>query len=135
MLAFPGVFRGALDVRASDINDEMKVAAAYAIANLIDEKDLTPDYIIQLRLIRVLPRRLPLRWQTLRARAAWLASSLCNKRDLSFGQVPFLAPLVQSANSARQIFRNFTNIRRAFCTDFTNFAKRLFKSIFIVYNF
>ena len=46
VLAFPGVFRGALDVRASDINDEMKVAAAYAIANLIDEKDLTPDYII-----------------------------------------------------------------------------------------
>lgn len=46
VLAFPGVFRGTLDVRASDINDEMKVAAAYAIANLIDEKDLTPDYII-----------------------------------------------------------------------------------------
>ena len=33
-------------MRASDINDEMKVAAAYAIANLIDDKDLTPDYII-----------------------------------------------------------------------------------------
>ena len=46
VLAFPGVFRGALDVRASDINDEMKVAAAYAIANLIEEKDLTPEYII-----------------------------------------------------------------------------------------
>ncbi|HIS80760.1 MAG TPA: NAD-dependent malic enzyme [Candidatus Scatomonas merdavium] len=46
VLAFPGIFRGALDVRASDINDEMKVAAAYAIANLIDDKDLTPDYII-----------------------------------------------------------------------------------------
>lgn len=46
LLAFPGVFRGALDVRASDINDEMKVAAAYAIANLIDEKDLKADYII-----------------------------------------------------------------------------------------
>jgi malate dehydrogenase (oxaloacetate-decarboxylating) len=46
VLAFPGVFRGALDVRASDINDDMKVAAAYAIANLIDEKDLRPDYII-----------------------------------------------------------------------------------------
>ena len=46
VLAFPGIFRGALDVRAKDINDEMKVAAAYAIANLIDEKDLTPDYII-----------------------------------------------------------------------------------------
>ncbi|MEG2570090.1 MAG: malic enzyme-like NAD(P)-binding protein [Clostridia bacterium] len=46
VLAFPGVFRGALDVRASDINDEMKVAAAYAIANLIDESELTADYII-----------------------------------------------------------------------------------------
>lgn len=46
VLAFPGVFRGTLDVRASDINDDMKVAAAYAIANLIDEKDLRPDYII-----------------------------------------------------------------------------------------
>ena len=46
VLAFPGIFRGALDVRAKDINDEMKVAAAYAIANLIEEKDLTPDYII-----------------------------------------------------------------------------------------
>ena len=42
----PGIFRGALDVRAKDINDEMKVAAAYAIANLIDEKDLNADYII-----------------------------------------------------------------------------------------
>ena len=46
VLAFPGIFRGALDVRAKDINDEMKVAAAYAIAGLVDEKDLTPDYII-----------------------------------------------------------------------------------------
>ncbi len=46
VLAFPGIFRGALDVRASDINDEMKVAAAYAIANLITEDELNPDYII-----------------------------------------------------------------------------------------
>jgi len=46
VLAFPGVFRGALDVRASDINEEMKVAAAFAIANLIEEKDLRADYII-----------------------------------------------------------------------------------------
>ena len=46
VLAFPGIFRGALDVRAKDINDEMKVAAAYAIANLIDEKELNADYII-----------------------------------------------------------------------------------------
>ena len=46
VLAFPGILRGALDVRAKDINDEMKVAAAYAIADLIDEKDLNADYII-----------------------------------------------------------------------------------------
>jgi len=46
VLAFPGIFRGALDVRASDINDEMKIAAAKAIASLITEDELTPDYII-----------------------------------------------------------------------------------------
>ena len=46
LLAFPGIFRGALDCRASDINQEMQVAAAYAIANIIDEKDLSADYII-----------------------------------------------------------------------------------------
>ena len=46
VLAFPGIFRGALDVRAKDINDEMKVAAAYAIAGLVDDKDLSADYII-----------------------------------------------------------------------------------------
>jgi malate dehydrogenase (oxaloacetate-decarboxylating) len=46
VLAFPGIFRGALDVRASDINDAMKIAAAYAIAGLISESELTADYII-----------------------------------------------------------------------------------------
>ena len=46
VLAFPGIFRGALDVRASDINDEMKIAAAKAIAGVISEEELTPDYII-----------------------------------------------------------------------------------------
>ena len=46
VLAFPGIFRGTLDVRASDINDEMKVAAAYAIANLISDDELNADYII-----------------------------------------------------------------------------------------
>ena len=40
------IFRGALDVRASDINDEMKVAAAYAIADLIPDNEITADYII-----------------------------------------------------------------------------------------
>ena len=46
VLAFPGIFRGALDVRASDINDEMKVAAAYAIANLVSDEELNADYIL-----------------------------------------------------------------------------------------
>ncbi|MEG1473519.1 MAG: malic enzyme-like NAD(P)-binding protein [Christensenella sp.] len=46
VLAFPGIFRGALDVRASDINDEMKLAAARAIAGLIPEDELTPEYVI-----------------------------------------------------------------------------------------
>lgn len=46
VLAFPGVFRGAFDVRAKDINDEMKIAASEALANLISEEELSPDYII-----------------------------------------------------------------------------------------
>ncbi|MCE5342579.1 MAG: NAD-dependent malic enzyme, partial [Eubacteriales bacterium] len=46
VLAFPGIFRGALDVRASDINDDMKIAAAYAIANLVGENELCPEYVI-----------------------------------------------------------------------------------------
>jgi len=46
VLAFPGIFRGALDVRASDINDEMKVAAAHALAGLVSDEELSADYII-----------------------------------------------------------------------------------------
>ena len=46
VLAFPGIFRGAFDVRARDINEEMKVAAANALAGLISDEELTPDYII-----------------------------------------------------------------------------------------
>lgn len=46
VLAFPGIFRGALDVRARDINDEMKIAAAYALASIVDENKLNPEYII-----------------------------------------------------------------------------------------
>lgn len=46
VLAFPGIFRGALDVRASDINDEMKIAAAEAIASLISDEELEPGYIL-----------------------------------------------------------------------------------------
>lgn len=46
MLAFPGVFRGALDVRASDINDEMKLAAARALADLVGADELSKDKIL-----------------------------------------------------------------------------------------
>ncbi|NLJ80964.1 MAG: NAD-dependent malic enzyme [Firmicutes bacterium] len=46
VLAFPGIFRGALDVRASDINEEMKVAAALALAELVDQAELAEDKII-----------------------------------------------------------------------------------------
>ena len=46
VLAFPGIFRGAFDVRAKDINDEMKVAAAYAIANIITDEERNAEYII-----------------------------------------------------------------------------------------
>lgn len=46
VLAFPGIFRGVFDVRAREINDEMKLAAAYAIADLVTEQELREDYII-----------------------------------------------------------------------------------------
>lgn len=45
-LCFPGIFRGALDANATQINEEMKLAAAFALANLIEERDLREDYII-----------------------------------------------------------------------------------------
>lgn len=46
VLAFPGIFRGALDCRASEINEEMKVAASYAIASLVGDDELSPEYIL-----------------------------------------------------------------------------------------
>ncbi|MBP8640866.1 MAG: NADP-dependent malic enzyme [Oscillospiraceae bacterium] len=46
VMAFPGIFRGALDVRASEINDEMKIAAALALAGLVSEDELTADFIL-----------------------------------------------------------------------------------------
>lgn len=48
VLVFPGIFRGALDVRASDINEEMKIAAAKAIASIIPDNELSEDYVIPL---------------------------------------------------------------------------------------
>ena len=46
VLAFPGIFRGAFDVRASDINDAMKIAAAHALAGLVSGEELSKDYIL-----------------------------------------------------------------------------------------
>ena len=46
VLAFPGIFRGAFDVRASDINDAMKIAAAHALAGLVSDAELSKDYIL-----------------------------------------------------------------------------------------
>ena len=46
VLCFPGILRGALDIRATDINDEMKVAAAHAIASLVSDEELNADYIL-----------------------------------------------------------------------------------------
>ena len=46
VLAFPGIFRGALDVRAKEINEDMKMAAAQAIASLVGQEELNPDYIL-----------------------------------------------------------------------------------------
>ena len=46
VLAFPGIFRGALDVRATDINDAMKMAASRAIAGLVSDEELSADYIM-----------------------------------------------------------------------------------------
>lgn len=46
VLAFPGIFRGTLDARARDINNKMNIAAAYAIANMVEEKHLSPEFII-----------------------------------------------------------------------------------------
>jgi malate dehydrogenase (oxaloacetate-decarboxylating) len=46
VLAFPGIFRGALDVQAKEINEEMKLAAVYAIAGLVSDEELNADYVI-----------------------------------------------------------------------------------------
>ncbi|MCI2062596.1 MAG: NAD-dependent malic enzyme, partial [Eubacteriaceae bacterium] len=46
VLAFPGIFRGTFDVRASEINEEMKIAAAEALASVIPDSELSADYII-----------------------------------------------------------------------------------------
>jgi len=46
VLAFPGIFKGAFDVRAAGINEEMKLAAAYALAGLVSDEELSSEYVI-----------------------------------------------------------------------------------------
>ena len=57
VLAFPGIFRGALDAKASDINEAMKIAAVYAIANLVSDEELNEDYIIPSALNKTIGER------------------------------------------------------------------------------
>ena len=57
VLAFPGIFRGALHVRASDINEEMKLAAAHAIADVITDEERSPEYIIPSAFNRTVSQR------------------------------------------------------------------------------
>ncbi|KHF39496.1 NAD(P)-dependent malic enzyme [Halalkalibacter okhensis] len=56
LLAFPGIFRGAIDSQASDITTDMKIAAAFAIANVIPEKELSPEYVIPNALNKEVPK-------------------------------------------------------------------------------
>ena len=58
VLAFPGIFRGTLDVRASDINDEMKIAAAEAIASIVSDEELNADYVKYARFLGIKDRKI-----------------------------------------------------------------------------
>ena len=75
VLAFPGVFKGALEVRARTINEEMKLAAAHAIARVIPEDELHADYIIPSVFNRQSPSRSPKRSPTPPSPAAWPAAN------------------------------------------------------------
>lgn len=79
VLAFPGIFRGVLDVRARDVNDEMKMAAAYALAELVSDDELKPEYI--------LPEAFDMRIKDAVAEAvsnAAIVSGAASKTNLSF---------------------------------------------------
>lgn len=79
VLAFPGIFRGALDVRASQINEEMKKAAVYAIADLIEEDELSEDYII----VSALDKRVVPAVSQAVAQAARASGALQNRKEVS----------------------------------------------------
>ncbi|HBF78078.1 MAG TPA: NAD-dependent malic enzyme [Clostridiaceae bacterium] len=78
VVAFPGIFRGALDVRASEINDEMKIAAAYAIASVVKDDELNEDYVMpnafDLRIAPVVAREV--------ARAA-IKTKVARRKDMT----------------------------------------------------
>ena len=71
VLAFPGVFKGALSVRARDINTAMKVAAAHAIADLVSDEERSEDYIIPGHSIPVWRRPWRMRWQKPPGKRGW----------------------------------------------------------------
>ena len=78
LLAFPGIFRGAMDVRAADINEEMKVAAAHAIASLIREEELDEEHVI----VSALDRRVAPAVAKAVAKAA-LDTGIAQRTDIS----------------------------------------------------
>ena len=82
LLAFPGIFRGALDVRATDINEEMKIAAAYAIASLISEDELDEEHVIT----TPFDKRVAPQVAAAVARAA-IESGVAKKKDITPKQV------------------------------------------------
>ena len=82
LLAFPGIFRGALDVRATDINEEMKIAAVYAIASLVSDDELKEDYVI----VNALDRRVAPKVASAVAEAA-IKSGVAKRTDITPQQV------------------------------------------------
>ena len=92
VLAFPGIFRGAFDVRAGDINEEMKVAAAHALAELISDEELSADYIIPKAFDHRVGRGVDV-FQQMRRLRPWLVVQTL--RGLRLPLVFLLVPLVR----------------------------------------
>ncbi len=76
VLAFPGIFRGALDVRARRITDKMKIAAAYAIAAIVPTRSAAPSTLFRASSIRASSMRSPRPWRRRRSRTASRAATL-----------------------------------------------------------
>ena len=98
VLAFPGIFRGALDARASAITEEMKLAAAYGIASLVDDSELCAEYIIP----KAFDERVEFgRFGALSGREAWN------------GRVALGVEEVETERSARRVGRRRAKKRRS----------------------